>query len=123
MPVNTSPAAPTEAPSRSDPPAGSPVAVAAAPIASPVATQPTVDSRTAARSGACRPTRAERISSVRPVSSSPRVCRTVVNMAMSAATRTTEKEISNAIAPATVSSPTGGPASAMVAGLLPTEAR
>ena len=47
----------------------------------------------------------------------------VVNIAMSAATRITENEISNATAPATVSRPTGGPESAMVAGLLPTDAR
>jgi hypothetical protein len=51
------------------------------------------------------------------------VCRTTVNIDMRQATRITLNEISKATAPATVSSPTGGPDRAMVAGLLPTDAR
>ena len=118
--MNASPQAPTAAPSRNEPPAGSPVAVPTTPIPSAIAAQATADTITAASSGACRPTRAARTSSVRPASSSARVCRPTVNIAMSAATSMTDAEISKATAPATVSSPTGGPANAIAAALLPT---
>jgi hypothetical protein len=92
-------------------------------MASAVATQASAETITAATSGAWRPTWADRTSSVRPASSSARVCRPVVNIAMSAAATMTDAEISNATVPATVSSPTGGPLKAMAAALLPTEAR
>ena len=53
---------------------------------------------------------AARSSSVRPASSSARVCRPVVNIAMSAATIMHRgRDLEAATAPATVSSPTGGP--------------
>jgi len=122
-PVKTTPHMPTEAPSRKDPRAGSPVRVATSPIASANATQASAETITAASSGACRPTSADRTSSVRPPSSSARLCRPVVNMAMRAATIITEPEISKATAPATVVRPTGGPEKAMAAALDPIVAR
>ena len=63
------------------------------------------------------------MSSVRPASSSARLCRPVVNIAMSAATIITDDEISKAMEPATVSRPTGGPLKAMAAAFEPMVAR
>ncbi len=74
--VITRPNATNEAASAADPAAGSPVPIIPAPTPSPTSTFATATTTSAAAGPACRPSTADRISSVRPASSSARVCRT-----------------------------------------------
>ena len=73
----------------------------------------------AAASGACRPTRAERISSARPVSSSARVCRPTRNMLINATTIATNARISKTTSPSIDCNSRVGPLIAITAVLPP----
>jgi hypothetical protein len=113
------PTAAIAAPVSSEPPIGRPVPAAAADTSAPAARFAMPASSSAATSGARRPTRAERISSARPVSSSARVCRPTRNMLISATTMARNEKISNTTSPPIESSSRVGPLIAITAVLLP----
>ena len=71
----------------------------------------------AAASGAWRPTTLARTSSLRPLCSSPRVCRPMMNMLMSAATTAPNAPHCHAVSPPTLVTAYGGPTIAISPGL------
>src|SRR5882757_2460942 len=109
---------PMPSPIANDPVAGNPWLARARPINSAYTTPAPNTTISAAVSLACRPTTPAPSSSCRPVSSSARVCRTVMNTAISPTRTQATAPYFHSVMPPTVSSPWAGPLSASTDGLV-----
>nr|WP_256985110.1 hypothetical protein [Rhodococcus sp. 06-1059B-a] len=114
-PTNTTPTAAIDSPNATLPPTGDPEAASAVAAIAAVSTTPVVAKAIAAHSPARRPIAVEPTSSVRPVFSSARVCRTTVSSAArgTSVNRIPERQVTSAPR----SSPKIGPTNASSAGV------
>ena len=121
-PVNARPTDAMDAPYSSEPEVGRPAARKATAVPAPTATEAVPTTRPVASRSAWRPMTPARSGSVRPASSSVRVCRRVRNTAISATPITAVVATSKTVMPPMVSRATGGPLIEIEAPLVPTVA-
>ena len=112
----------SEAPSAIEPATGVSAATITSAVAAPISSCASAATTSAAVSGAARPTTLARTSSLRPLCSSPRVCRPTMNMLISAATTAPKAPHCHATSPPTLVTASGGPTIAIRPGLLATVA-
>ena len=116
-PANTMATKATPAPKATEPVAGVPTAVIETAMRPPRRSEAPSATRTPARSGACRPTTADRSSSTRPSSSSPRVERTTPSTVIIPAIVATKVPTRQTVKPPAVARSVGGPSMARMVGL------
>ena len=116
-PANSSPTAASEAPSAIDPAAGVSNETITSAVTAPISSWANAVTMSAATSGVARPTTPARTSSLRPLCSSPRVWRPMMNMLIRAATTAPKAPHCHATSPPTLVTAYGGPTIAIRPGL------
>jgi hypothetical protein len=112
-PAKNTPTPASEAPRAIEPAAGVSAATITRAVATPISTCANTVTASAAASGAARPTTLARTNSLRPLCSSPRVCRPTMNMLIKAATTAPKAPHCQAVSPPTLVTPYGGPTMAI----------